>query len=164
VVLSLGTNAGDREALMAAMERGVGEVLSGKVTFSPRMETRAVGVSAGGPPFLNRLVLGGFRGTPRELLDRCQQIENELGRQRPWRGAPRTADIDILLFGPAVVAEPDLAIPHPEIRNRRFCLEGLAALAPDLVPPGWGGSVREACAGMSSDVRSQAVTVLNGEG
>jgi 2-amino-4-hydroxy-6-hydroxymethyldihydropteridine diphosphokinase len=160
VVLSLGTNEGDRSGNMRAMVARAGCLLDGPVTFSRLMKTVALDVSAGGPWFLNRLACGGCVLSPRELLKQCQDVERELGRTRARRGGSRTADIDIVLFGDTVVDEPDLRIPHPAIAARRFLLEGLATLAPSAAVPGIGctcGQLRER---MSAQVRAQGIEFL----
>ena len=71
----------------------------------------------------------------RELLDQLLAIERERGRERPFPGAPRTLDLDLILYGNQVVDEPGLVVPHPRFRQRRFVLEPLAEVAPDLIDP-----------------------------
>ncbi len=149
---------------MGGMVKYARTMLGGAVRFSPLMETEAVGVSAGGPRFLNRLAAGTFDGTGHELLQRCLQAECELGRERSRPGAPRTADIDIVLFGDVRIDEPDLRVPHPRTRDRRFCLEGLVRLVPDATPPGWGVSVREAYERMPVAVAAQHVAFVEDKG
>ena len=73
--------------------------------------------------------------SPRALLDALLAIERERGRERPYPNAPRTLDLDLILFGDAVIDEPGLVVPHPRFRERRFVLEPLAEIAPDLVDP-----------------------------
>lgn len=87
------------------------------------------------PPFLNGAFCGEFSGTPRQLLDVLMDIERECGRERPYPGAPRTLDLDLILFGDRVVDEPGLQIPHPRFRDRGFVLQPLAEIAPDAVDP-----------------------------
>lgn len=85
--------------------------------------------------FLNGVFLLETEWNPRQLLERVGRIEQELGRQRAGKWGPRTIDLDILLYDDQIIREPDLAIPHPELENRRFVLEPLAEIAPDLVHP-----------------------------
>jgi 2-amino-4-hydroxy-6-hydroxymethyldihydropteridine diphosphokinase len=85
--------------------------------------------------FVNGVFLLETEWGPRELLERLLHIENELGRKRNGKWGPRTIDLDILLFDALIVREPDLAIPHPELDKRRFVLEPLTEIAPDLIHP-----------------------------
>jgi 2-amino-4-hydroxy-6-hydroxymethyldihydropteridine diphosphokinase len=157
VILSLGTNLGDRAANMAAMVGHIRELLSPPITFSSLMETEPVGVPTVQPWYLNRLVMGGFAGSARELLERCRDIENGLGRERPSPLAARTADVDILLYGERIVNEPDLIVPHLRMLSRRFCLEGLRELDGERVIPGVGMSVDACWRSMPQEVRHQQV-------
>ncbi len=101
-------------------------------------ETAPVGV-VDQPPFLNTAASLETTLGPRELLDRLLAVERELGRVRTSeRWGPRTLDLDLLLYGDAVHDEPGLTVPHPRLHERRFVLEPLSELAPDLVVPGCG--------------------------
>jgi len=95
------------------------------------------------PWFLNQVVEAETTLFPRQLLSRLLTIEREMGRKRTISKGPRSIDLDILLFGNAVVATPDLEIPHPRMAERRFVLEPLAELAADLRHPGTRATVRE---------------------
>lgn len=77
----------------------------------------------------------------RSVLDQLLEIEGAFGRQRPWPGAPRTLDLDLILYGQARLDEPGLVVPHPRFRERLFVLEPLAELAPDWIDPVTGESV-----------------------
>ena len=80
----------------------------------------------------------------RALLDTLLAIERDLGRERPFPGAPRTLDLDLILYGDAVIDEaPSLIVPHPRFRERRFVLEPLAEIAPDWRDPVTGQTVEE---------------------
>ena len=81
--------------------------------------------------------------SPRELFERLRAIEAAAGRTRPYPGAPRTLDLDLILAGDAIVDDGDLQVPHPRFRERRFVLEPLAEIAPDLRDPVTGLRVRE---------------------
>jgi 2-amino-4-hydroxy-6-hydroxymethyldihydropteridine diphosphokinase len=100
-------------------------------------ETEPVGPVEQGP-FLNGAVQVATELGPRELLERLLDIEQRLGRVRAERFGPRTIDLDLLLYGDEVLDEPGLTLPHPRLHERRFALEPLAELAPDLVVPGRG--------------------------
>ncbi len=102
-------------------------------------------VGGSGPQaiYLNAAAAGDTTLTPRALLDALQAIEQERGRERPYVNAPRTLDLDLILVGDAVLEEPGLVVPHPRFRERRFVLEPLAAVAPDLRDPVSGKTVAE---------------------
>ena len=136
--LSLGSNLGDRlaylRAAVEALERGPGMKLLG---VSKVYETVPVEVEDEQPDYLN-CVAGLECGIPAvELLRYCQGVEGALGRERKGEKAPRTIDIDVLLFGEEVIEEPELGIPHRGVM-RAFNLKGLADLDPGLHIPGHG--------------------------
>lgn len=157
VVLCLGSNLGDRAANMREMEQGLEQLLMPPVIRSRLMETEPLGVTADHPWYYNRLVRGSFIGTPHELLEKCQVIEKKLGRTRPEKYAPRTADIDILLFGGEVLIENELIIPHRHIPDRRFCLEGLREIAGGWRMPGLLKTAGELIKEMGAEVRGQTI-------
>ena len=95
------------------------------------------------PFFLNGAAVGWSIVSPEELLDQLQAIERERGRERPFVGAPRTLDVDLILVGDLVVNTSQVVVPHPRFRTRRFVLEPLAELEPDLVDPVTGRTVTE---------------------
>jgi 2-amino-4-hydroxy-6-hydroxymethyldihydropteridine diphosphokinase len=130
--LGLGSNLGDRRALLAAAVaalRREGDV----VAVSPLYETEPVGGPAGQGPYLNLVVELATSDGPRRLLARCRALEAAAGRVRTVRHGPRTLDADVLLVGDAVVHDGDLEVPHPRLWERRFVVAPLADLAPDLV-------------------------------
>jgi 2-amino-4-hydroxy-6-hydroxymethyldihydropteridine diphosphokinase len=138
VFLSLGSNLGDRLAyLRAALEAlGRGPCMS-LIRTSNVYETAPVEVEEDQPDYLN-CVAELECGVPAiELLRYCQGVESALGRERKGEKAPRTVDVDVLLFGEEIIEEPDLEIPHRGI-TRAFNLKGLADLHPDLRIPGRG--------------------------
>jgi 2-amino-4-hydroxy-6-hydroxymethyldihydropteridine diphosphokinase len=142
VYLSLGSNLGDRESyLRAALDR-----LSPR-RVSPIYETEPVNYTAQ-PRFLNLAAEIETEMSPAQLLARTQAIERDLGRTRGIPKGPRTLDIDILFYGDAVIREPDLEVPHPRLAERRFVLEPLADLAPDLRHPVTGRTVAEMLASL----------------
>jgi len=136
VALSLGSNLGDRRFYIDAMERELLSALVG-VRSSRLMETEPVGVGGGHPAYLNKVLVGYYGGDAYGLLESCLSIESRLGRVRPaGPKAPRTADADILLFGEEeITAPPRLVVPHPELLNRRFCLEGLMCVDSSIAVP-----------------------------
>ena len=78
-----------------------------------------------------------------DLLDRLLEIEEERGRQRPYARAPRTLDIDLILYGDVVIDEPGLSVPHPYFRERAFVLEPLAEIAPEIRDPITGKTIAQ---------------------
>jgi len=157
VVLCLGSNLGDRASFLRQMEGGLERVLLPPFRKSLLMETEPLGVTAGHPWYYNRLIRGNYDGTPRQLLKTCRRIEKRLGRTRPEKYAPRTADIDILLFGNQVINEKDLIIPHRHILDRRFCLEGLAEIAGEWIVPGLLKPVNALMKEMAAGVKNQKI-------
>ena len=135
--LSLGSNIGDREAnLRTALD----ELHPERV--SPIYETEPVDYRDQAW-FLNVVAEVRTDRFPRQFLAMTQRIERELGRVRTIAKGPRTIDIDILLFGSTVVHTKDLEIPHPRMAERRFVLQPLADLAPEVRHPVTHRSVRE---------------------
>jgi 2-amino-4-hydroxy-6-hydroxymethyldihydropteridine diphosphokinase len=131
--IGLGSNLGDREA---ALRQGVAQLeAAGDVeAVSPLYETEPVGGPADQGAFLNLVVELDTADTPRQLLRRCQALEEAAHRVRTVRFGPRTLDADVLLVGDLVVDEADLVVPHPRMWERRFVLQPLSDLAPELVP------------------------------
>jgi len=161
--ISLGSNLGDRLFHIESMESALRSILvDGSVRSSRVMETDPVGVRCiGQPAYLNRIVAGHYPGGAYELLDKCLSIEADLGRTRPAAKAPRTADADILLFGDEEINDPPkLIIPHPELLNRRFCLEGLIDIDPSIKIPISGKTltVGELYKNMDSGVAAQKIS------
>jgi 2-amino-4-hydroxy-6-hydroxymethyldihydropteridine diphosphokinase len=131
--VGVGANLGDREATI----RAALAALPGVVALSELRETAPVGV-VDQPPFLNGAAALETELSPRELLDALLEVERRLGRERRERWGPRTIDLDLLLHGDDVLDEPGLTVPHPRLHERRFALEPLLDLDPDLVVPGRG--------------------------
>jgi len=136
--VGLGANLGARaETLRRALELLAEADGVSVLAVSQLRETEPVGV-VDQPPFLNGAVALETTRTARELLDLLLAIEASLGRVREERWGPRTIDLDLLVYGDEVVDEPGLRVPHPHLDERRFALEPLAELAPELEVPGRG--------------------------
>jgi 2-amino-4-hydroxy-6-hydroxymethyldihydropteridine diphosphokinase len=90
------------------------------------------------PDFLNAVAQLDTQLPAEQLLDGLQEIERKQGRERPFAGAPRTLDLDLLLYGDRVQATPRLTLPHPRMHERAFVLEPLAEIAPEAAIPGRG--------------------------
>lgn len=146
IAVGLGSNLGDRAAYLTLAAARLHAVLEA-VIVSAFLETAPEG-GVDQPPYLNAAAVGYSAADPREILRRLLSIETEAGRERPYPGAPRTLDIDLILAGDLVVQRPGLEVPHPRFRRRRFVLEPLAAIAPELVDPVSGRTVRELLAGL----------------
>lgn len=128
--LGLGSNLGDREALLAsALDR---LVAVGLTAVSPRYETEPVGGPEQGP-FLNCVAELDTDLSARQLLAVCARLEAAAERVRVERWGPRTLDVDVLWVDGVTVDEPGLVVPHPRLFERRFVLAPLRDLAPDLV-------------------------------
>jgi 2-amino-4-hydroxy-6-hydroxymethyldihydropteridine diphosphokinase len=139
--IALGSNVGDRAAHLDFAVRRLSSFLD-DLLVSSYCETDAVGVGPQ-PSFLNACVVAWTTLDARPLLERLLDVEREAGRQRPFAGAPRTLDLDLVLHGDTVAAEPGLVVPHARFRERRFVLQPLADIAPDLVDPVTGLTVSE---------------------
>jgi 2-amino-4-hydroxy-6-hydroxymethyldihydropteridine diphosphokinase len=134
--IGLGSNLGDREAALRGALELLGEDV---VAVSSFRETEPVGY-LDQPAFLNAAAALETGLEPRALLERLLGVERELGRTREGpRHGPRTIDLDLLVYDDRVIDEPGLVVPHPRLAERRFVLEPLAELDPDLVVPGQGG-------------------------
>ena len=141
VYLSLGSNVGDgARQLRSALARldTTGRV----VAVSSFYETEPVEFTQQ-PWFMNCAVALETRLTPQQLMASILRIEEEMGRRRLQKKGPRTIDIDILLFHDAIVNSPEVSIPHPALQQRRFVLDPLAEIAPDVRHPVLHKTVRE---------------------
>jgi len=139
--LSLGSNLGDRAANLAqAIARMAEAGTVGRV--SAFYETQPVDV-LDQPWFLNCVLALETEKSPADLLHVILSIESETGRVRTHRRGPRKIDIDIVLFGERIIDEPGLKIPHPSMHERRFVLEPLVEIAPEVCHPTLGKRARE---------------------
>ena len=136
--VGLGANLGPREITLLRAVDLLAETKGVDVrAVSQFRETEPVGVIVQ-PLFLNGAVALDTSLSPRELLDRLLEIERELGRVRELRWGPRVVDLDLLVYGDRRMEEPGLRVPHPRLHERRFALEPLAELDPELDVPGLG--------------------------
>ncbi len=130
--IALGANLGDaREAVLRALE-ALDALPQSRLTARSQLY-RTAPHEATGPDFINAVARIETRLSAPALLDALQAIENAAGRQRPYLDAPRTLDLDILLYGDASIDSPSLTVPHPRMRGRAFVLHPLAEVAPERV-------------------------------
>src|SRR5206468_1037488 len=121
VAIALGSNLGDRERHLREAIAALRPLIR-DLRVSTFYDTAPVGVAAQ-PRYLNAAATGETALSAPDLLARLLDIERQFGRERPHWGAPRTLDLDLVLYGDAIVEEPGLSVPHPRFRERRFVLE-----------------------------------------
>jgi 2-amino-4-hydroxy-6-hydroxymethyldihydropteridine diphosphokinase len=141
VLLGLGANVGDPLGQLARAVEALRTILD-DVAVSSVYRTAPVGYDDQ-PDFYNLVVRGTTTLPPDELLARILEVERSLGRERTFRNAPRTIDVDILAYGDRVIGTPSLTIPHPGIPNRGFVLHPLAEVAPGWRHPALHQTARE---------------------
>jgi len=142
VAVALGSNLGDRRAHLDHAVAALHNLLS-NLSVSLYYDTVPAGIIGPQPVYLNAAAVGDTPLPARALLDALLAIEGARGRTRPHPNAPRTLDLDLILVGQTVLDEPGLILPHPRFRERRFVLEPLAQIAPDLRDPVSGKTVGE---------------------
>ena len=140
--VALGSNLGDRAAHLNYAVQRLRDLLDG-LRVSRFYDTVPVGAPGPQPLFLNAAAVGRAAMPARELLDALLSIEEERGRERPYPNAPRSLDLDLILFGDATIDEPGLIVPHPRFRERRFVLQPLAEIAPEMKDPVTGKTVAD---------------------
>jgi 2-amino-4-hydroxy-6-hydroxymethyldihydropteridine diphosphokinase len=155
VYIALGSNLGDRAEYLRQAREQIDAPDLRLLRASSTYETAPRDVEDQ-PWFLNQVIECETELFPRQLLARLQKIERAMGRKRRIAKGPREIDLDILLFGDAIVKAPGLEVPHPRMAERRFVLEPLAELAPEKKHPGTRRTMREMLAG----VANQAVKKL----
>lgn len=133
--IGLGANLGDAAQTLSSAVRRI-DALSGTRVSKRSSIYRSAPVDATGPDYLNSVIAIQTTLDAPELLDALLRIEQEFGRQRLFRNAPRTLDLDLLLFGDSRINTAELTVPHPRMHERAFVLEPLAQIAPDIDLPG----------------------------
>lgn len=130
--VAIGGNLGDARA---AVTRAMADLdtLAGTRVVARSSLYRSAPVDASGPDFINAVVAIDTALAPLDLLSALQGLEQGAGRERPYRNAPRTLDLDLLLHGDAVMDTPVLTLPHPRMAQRAFVLRPLAEIAPERV-------------------------------
>jgi len=148
VHLLLGSNMGDSQGLLQTATARIEEII-GKVMKSSAFYRTAAWGNMQQPDFLNQVIEVETMLSPEDLLRACLSIEEQMGRKRTVKNAPRLIDIDILFCGDLVLNKNGLQIPHPEIPNRRFVLVPLVELSADFMHPALGKTMQallEVCA------------------
>ena len=143
VVIALGSNLGDRQAALDFAVARLAPLVS-NLTLSSVIETEPAGEGLQDQPlYLNAVAVGHTALTAREMLDALLAIEKACGRERPYPGAPRTLDLDLILLGATIRNSTGLQVPHPRFRERTFVLGPLVEIAPDMIDPVTGLTVAQ---------------------
>jgi 2-amino-4-hydroxy-6-hydroxymethyldihydropteridine diphosphokinase len=143
VVIALGSNLGDREAALDFAVARLAPLVS-NLTVSSVVETEPAGEGLQDQPlYLNAVAIGHTALTAREMLDALLAIEKACGRERPYPGAPRTLDLDLILLGATIRNSTGLQVPHPRFRERTFVLGPLVEIAPEMIDPVTGLTVTQ---------------------
>jgi 2-amino-4-hydroxy-6-hydroxymethyldihydropteridine diphosphokinase len=132
--IALGANLGDARATVVQAIQSLGQ-LSGTTLLKHSSLYRSAPVDASGPDYINAVAELTTTLSPQNLLAALQSLEQNAGRQRPYLNAPRTLDLDILLYDDLTLESPALVIPHPRMLTRAFVLLPLAEIAPERVTP-----------------------------
>ena len=132
--VALGANLGDAAQSLREAIGAIDRIADTHVTKQSSLY-RTAPIDATGPDYVNAVIEVRTRSGALALLDGLQRIESEAGRERPYRNAPRTLDLDLLLFGNASISSARLHVPHPRMNERAFVLVPLAQIAPHLVTP-----------------------------
>jgi 2-amino-4-hydroxy-6-hydroxymethyldihydropteridine diphosphokinase len=154
VAIALGSNLGDREGAFTFAADHLARFVS-NLTISRSIETDPEGEGLQDQPrYLNAVAVGDTFLNAGEVLRRLLEIEQSYGRARPYPGAPRTLDLDLILLGETVENSPGLSVPHPRFRRRYFVLAPLAEVAPDMRDPVTGLTVVELLERMKTETGS----------
>jgi 2-amino-4-hydroxy-6-hydroxymethyldihydropteridine diphosphokinase len=153
IAIALGSNVGDRDEQLRGAIAALSPVLS-PIRTSSFHETEPVGVDEPQPMFLNAALIGESSLSAPAILDVLLALETAHGRVRPHPRAPRTLDLDLILYGNHVISVEGLTVPHPRFRERLFVLAPLAEIASDWMDPVTGKTVGE----LLMDVNSQLPT------
>ena len=154
VFIALGSNLGDaRQNILRAMER-LQRFSDGPILKSSLWQTTPVDCPPGSPKFMNAVVALAPRKaeTPESLFKKLRELESEFGRQpKKVLNEPRPLDLDLIAFGSETRNSPELVLPHPRAHFRRFVLQPLNEIAPELILPGQGKTVAQLLAGLPND-------------
>ena len=135
--VGLGANLGDARATLDAAFSALAQLPSTELSAASSIY-RSAPIDSSGPDYLNAVILLRTGLSATVLLAELQRIEQSHGRERPYRNAPRTLDLDLLIYGRQRIETPVLTVPHPRLHERAFVLKPLAEIAPQLEIPGRG--------------------------
>ncbi len=136
VFIGLGANLGDAPAQLQWAAERIGQWPHVQLTaHSSIYRSRPIDCAAGDPDFFNAVLALQTRLNAMALLEALQHLEHQAGRERPYRNAPRSLDLDLLLYGQGRIDSPQLVVPHPRMDQRAFVLVPLAEIAPERVSP-----------------------------
>ena len=130
--VALGANLGDAVASVQQALRDVADLPKTQLVKASSLY-RSAPYEAHGPDFINAVALVQTQLLPLELLHALQALEQQSGRERPFKNAPRTLDLDVIFYGDVVLATPELTLPHPRWHERAFVLQPLAEVWPERV-------------------------------
>jgi len=159
--VALGSNLGDRLANLRGARQAIADLPGVKppILSSAIYETDPVGCEPGAGKFLNAVLEFDYEGDPLELLKSLREIEKTLGRAPDHpRNISRKIDIDLLYFGDIIMDSDELQLPHPRMHLRRFVLQPLADIRPNLILPGQSKTVRELLAQLSESTKVMRLT------
>ena len=152
--VGLGANLGEARRTVLDVLRALNDLRGCMLKHRSRLY-RSAPVDADGPDFVNAVAEVTTHLTAPDLLCGLQQLEHAAGRCRSWRNAPRTLDLDLLLYGSARIDSPGLVVPHPRMATRAFVLRPLAEIAPEYVPAWMLASVAaQDCKPLADDPQS----------
>jgi 2-amino-4-hydroxy-6-hydroxymethyldihydropteridine diphosphokinase len=155
VVIGLGGNVGDPLVWFRRAAKVFAAMLDG-LRAAPLYRTEAIS-KLPQPPYLNTVLVGTTSHEAADLLAVGKALEHAAGRRLGPRHGPRPLDVDLLLYGDAVARDPELRLPHPALRERRFALQPLADLEPDRALPPDGRTVSEVLAGLADRAKVELV-------
>jgi 2-amino-4-hydroxy-6-hydroxymethyldihydropteridine diphosphokinase len=160
--VALGSNLGDRLENLRTARRQITELaqVQSPLVFSSIYETEPIDCERGAAKFLNAVIEFDYKGDPVRLLEQLSRVEESLGRRRDHpKNVSRTVDIDLLYCGDRQIETERLQLPHPQTHLRKFVLQPLADIRPDLILPGQRKTVRELLA--ESDDSGEVVRLMN---
>lgn len=144
IAIALGGNLGDSKDIFSTAISRLAENGVKNIKLSPFIRSKPENCPPGSPDFTNAVLTGEWTASPQELLELCQQVEIAAGRpEKHGFNAPRTLDLDIILFADEIINTETLQIPHPRAAERLFVLEPLAKIAPGWIFPDSGKTVEE---------------------
>jgi len=138
--IGIGGNLGDALATVSNAIQELAQLPHSTVIAQSPLY-RSAPIEASGDDYVNAVLALQTTLTPYELLNALQALEQTYGRQRPYRNAPRTLDLDILLYGDAIIDDARLSVPHPRMTQRAFVLIPLLDIFPEIVIPGMGAAL-----------------------